>query len=111
MSFSEDKDKEFQRREVDLKNKEIDLRLREIEIEINQQSSPAYQTKKHIREENKLTKNLEKLVNFVKFFVFVIIGISLTKAGLILGIWLSNFIILSIVCLIGYKIFLDKNDT
>lgn len=109
MNFPEDRDRDFERKEAELENKARELRLRELELEINQQEPPVYETRKH-QGDNQIASFGKKLVRYAKFFSFIVLGIALTKLGLIIGMWLAQLTVLTILGFISYKIFLDRQD-
>ena len=126
MSFHEDKERDFQRREAEMRKREMELRLRELELEVNkddfplpktekhgstdiESEPPLYNTKKHHSNDNKITRLGKNIVRYGKFIGFVVIGIALAKAGVIVGLWLTNTVILAIFGFIGYKLFIESD--
>lgn len=119
MTTPEDKTREFELREAELKAKERELRLRELETEIyreqntfesdlNSAEPPLYQTTKH-NEEGGIRKFGHKIVKFTKFIGFVVAGIAIMKVGFLVGMWITYLIMTGIIATIGYSIFL-KDD-
>ena len=120
MNTPEGKDREFKLREAELQAKERELRLREIETEIyqdrqaevdpNSPEPPLSRTTKHNPSESSIQKLTKKIVKFAKFGGFVIVGIGLIKLGVTVGIWLTYFVIASLVAAVGYQIFLKGDN-
>ena len=114
MTTPEDKERELDRREAKLQAKERELRLRELETEIYREEAevadtaepPLYQTKKHQPKPNSIQRFGRKLVKFAKFAGFVVVGIAVIKAGFWIGMWVTYFVLASILAVIGYQIFL-----
>lgn len=119
MAESDNREQELKRKEEELRAKEREIRLRELEIEVDRQhkntevdSSEAafHPTQKHNPTDSNLQTLSKKIVKFAKFFGFVVVGFSLIRLGLLVGVWLSYIGIISLVAFIGYHIFLKKDD-
>lgn len=116
MNTPEDQKRQFERREAELRAKERELRLRELETEIYQEQKsnkwqgatqvPLYSTRKHQPTENSLQKFGRKIVRFVKFTVFVVLGVAMVRVGFLLGMWIAYLVIAGVIAGIGYQIFL-----
>ncbi|MBD2310383.1 hypothetical protein H6G20_01635 [Desertifilum sp. FACHB-1129] len=103
MNSPDDKAKEFERRERELKEREQMIRLREIESELYQPAStPVYSTTKHQPPE-KTAKRWKKLANIGKFFLLVVAVI----VGMKVASWLAGAIIVGSIAFVGYKLFLE----
>jgi hypothetical protein len=120
MTTPEDKDKELQLREAELKAKERELRLRELEAEIYQEHKtqateinapepPLYKTKKDNPPTSSIQKISRKIVKFAKFAAFLVAGIAIIKVGFLVGMWITYLIMAGIIAAIGYQTFL-KDD-
>ncbi|ELS01918.1 hypothetical protein Xen7305DRAFT_00016250 [Xenococcus sp. PCC 7305] len=88
------------------KLKEQELRRREL----NSSSLPLSELTKHKPPESSFQRFSKKLVKFVKFAGFLVIGIALIRAGFWLGAWIAHLVIVGIIAFIGYKIFLNNDD-
>lgn len=114
MESHSDKNQDIERKEAELKAREQTLRLRELEAEIYQngasQELPISPTRKHSPSPNRLTVTWKKTVKFVKFLGFTLLGIAILRLGLMLGLWLSYLVVISLIVLIGYKIFFSEDN-
>lgn len=107
MDSHEDKQKELQQREEEIKAREQAMRLRELEAEIYNNQPPLYQTTKQERAEAKFKIWLKKTVNIAKFFGFVIGVIVAVR----IAYWLALMIMIGGVSWIGYKLFLESDES
>ncbi|MGK7934078.1 MAG: hypothetical protein AB4041_21975 [Microcystaceae cyanobacterium] len=114
METHNDKQYEIERKEAELKAREQALRLRELEAELSQnkasQEPPISPTCKHEPSPNSLAVKWKKMVKFVKFLGFTLLGIALLRVGLMVGLWLSYVVLAGIIGFIGYKIFLAEDS-
>lgn len=113
MDSYDDKQKEIERKEAELKAREQALRFKELEAEIYQdnasQDPPVSPTRKHDPSPSPLALKWKKMVKFVKFLGFTLIGIALLRVGLMIGLWLSYAVLVGIIGFIGYRIFLAED--
>lgn len=115
MTFPNDRDNELQRREKELQEREKAIRLRELEAEIyekeKKEETPYYQTQRHKPSENSLKIGVNNFIKIVKFVGFVIFGFAIVYVGIQVGMFLTYALIATIVGFVGYKLFLDKNNS
>ena len=118
MTESNNREQQTKRKE-ELQAKEREIRLRELEIEVNQQyrkleksqsEASLHRSEKHNYSGNKLKKISKKIVKFIQFICFVVVGFSLVRFGWLIGVWLTHIAIITIIAFIGYQIFLNDND-
>lgn len=103
MNSPDDKLKEIERREQELKEREQIIRLREMEEELYQPPlSPTHSTTQHQPAE-KAPKRGKKLVKIGKFFLLVVAVI----VGMKVASWLAGAIIVGSIAFVGYKLFLE----
>ena len=116
MDYSNDKEREFQKKEQESRDREAEIRLRELELEIykeqnqNRQEIPHYDTKKHESAPSSLKKMGKKIVRVGKFLGFTVFTIALMKVGLTLGMWLAYGLVTVAIIFIGYQIFMNDRD-
>lgn len=120
MKSSEDKEQELRRKELEIQAREQEIRLRELEIQLHQEQQqakamesslpPLYETTTHYTPESSLKRFGKKLVKFVKFAGFLIIGIAFIRAGFWLGMWIAYLGLAGILVFIGYQTFLNDDD-
>jgi hypothetical protein len=111
----DDRENKIQRREKELQERERAIRLRELEAEIygrdKNRDVPFYQTQKNEPTENSLKRGLKKLKKWSKFLGFVVVGFGVVYVGIQVGIWLTYALIVSVIGFIGYKLFLEKDNS
>jgi hypothetical protein len=109
----DDREKAIQRREQELQERERAIRLRELEAEIHgkDRDAPFYQTQKDNPSENSLKRRGKTILKWVKFIGFIIVGFAVVRVGLLLSLWLTYALIASVIGFIGYKMFLEKDDS
>ncbi len=120
MTNPEDREQELRSKELEIQAREQEIRLRELEIQIYQQQRkareidsstlPVYETKKHNPPEISLKRFGKKIVKFVKFAAFLVLGIAFIRAGFWVGMWIAYLTIAGIIAFIGYQIFLNDDD-
>lgn len=118
---TEEREQELRRWEERLRKREQELRLIELEREISPPQHeepptttepPLHKTRKHEQSEGKLQVFGRKLVRYAKFGAFIVLGFTIIRLGIILGIWISYAAMLALIGWIGYETFLrdDKSD-
>ena len=119
MNESDNREQELKQKEEELQAKEREIRLKELEIEVYQQyrntkisssELPLHHTQKHKPSGNQLKTIGKKIVGFAQFICFVVVGFSLVRFGLLIGLWLTHIAIIAIIAFIGYQIFLNDSD-
>lgn len=110
-----DRENAIQRREQELQEKERAIRFRELEAEIygreKDRETPFYQTQKNELQESSLKRGFKKFKKWAKFLGFVVVGFGVVYVGVQVGIWLTYALIVSVIGFIGYKMFLEKDDS
>ncbi len=117
MNIPNDKERDFNLRQAELKAKERELRLREMEAEIYQDQKsqqvdidpPVSRTTKHEPPDSSIQKFGRKMVKFAKFTGFVVAGIAIIKIGFFIGMWVTYLMMAGIIAAIGYQIFLKED--
>ncbi len=120
MTTPEDREQELRRKELEIQAREQEIRLRELEMQLYQEQQqaramesslpPLYETKKHNPPGSSLKRFGKKLVKFVKFAGFIVLGIAFIRAGFWVGMWIAYLSLAGIIAFIGYQIFLNDDD-
>ena len=82
------------------------LRLQELEAEINQTEPPFYKTTKDKPPESQLQRWGRQIIKFAKFLGFVIVGIVLVQAAVIIGTWLTYLLMAGLVGGIAWIVYI-----
>ena len=117
--MSTPEERKLKQKEAELLAKHRELRLRELEIEIYEEQKAIkpetiaakahlYQ-KRHEPKKNSIQKLGRKIINYIKFAVFMVAGIAIVKTGFFVGMSITYLIMMGIIASIGYQIFI-KDD-
>ena len=118
--MSTPEEQNLKQKEAELLARHRELRLRELEIEIYEEQkakksealhskAPLYQTRKHNPQVNSIQRFGRKIINYVKFAVFMIAGIAIVKTGFFVGMSITYLIMTGIIAGIGYQIFIKED--
>ncbi len=105
MKSPEDKYKEIERIERQLREKETESRLRELENEINAKDAKVYKTVKHQAEASERLWQ-KKVVLGLKLFALAVVAIVAVKIASVL----AGIVIVGLLTFVAYKLFFDSKN-